>query len=461
MRSSISKSNLYWRLTQLGLTICVIGFSFPIYGISDIGGIKLTFWRLGFVLLGLAVLLSGTQFRSKTTLLSLSLAGAFIIIRLATYVFATAEGHTLQQLFWFVEGFFYLFAVTVLASKQPGMLYFYLRAVFFIGFISIGAMVLQYIALQFGLLLSLPLSTSSIGLTGAAVPWTYPLYGGGRIIGAFYEPNMSGSMCAFYVAAFAPFLLAKRQHKFTRTRWLAIALATALLALFASGSRQALAAAAISSLLIGGAALLRGGRTLRRALLWSVIATLGMSSILLLGLARSLETPFGEIQMNVLTRISLDAGGDATGGRLYWIREILQQMTPYSIIFGIGEGAGILTAHNAFLIVLNQNGITGLLLLCLFGLSLFLASARVVLTQPASLIFYAGLGSTCIVATWTGLIFINWAQLNQSLSFMYLAFPFVVLNAVQLKRAFHRQAVSDQLPKKQLHTSNHETWMFS
>lgn len=426
MRSTIRKLTLRRRLTQVGVVLCIIGFSFPIYGIPGLGSIKLTFWRLGFVFLALALLWTGVRLRSKLALLGLGVAVAFIILRSASFIFSSAEDRSLQQLYWFTEGIMFLVLVTMLASQQSWLLSFYLKAVFFIGLVSVGFMTVQYAALRAGALIELPFSDSPFGLTGETRPWTYPLYGGGRIIGGFYEPNMAGSMCAFYIAAFAPFILAKRNHSFARSSVIVVALLVAAIALFATGSRQAVVTVGISGLLIATVAMLRGGITLARLVVGASIVAIGFVALIGFGLFQPSTTPFGETQMNVLARFSLEVGGDVTGGRLYWIQEVLDSMTLYSIVFGVGEGSGILTAHNAFLIVLNQNGIAGILLLVAFSCGLLLAITKITFAQPRNMIFYTGLGAMCVVSTWIGLIFMNWAQLNQSLSFMYLALPFFV-----------------------------------
>jgi hypothetical protein len=431
----IRKSDLNRRFTKLAIIVCLVGFSFPIYGLPGFGGLKLTFWRLGLALLTVIVLFMGLRLQSKLALVSLGFGGAFIVIRLASYLFSIAEDRNVTQLVWFVEGFIYLSIVTILASHYAWVLNFYLKAVLSIGFVSIGLMALQYLLLQRGILLTLPFSDTAFGLSSSLRPWTYPLGGSGRILGAFYEPNMSGSMCAFYIATFAPFLLAPRHHSFIRRPlWIGVLLTITLVSLFATGSRQSLVAVAITGFLIGIVAMLRGGYTLQKAIFWLCLALIAFSAIIVVNLRQPLETPFGEAQMNILARITLDAGGDVTGGRLYWIQELIEGITPYIAIFGIGEGAGILTAHNAFLIVFNQNGVFGLLLLMLFASGLFFASVRLTLSQRPSLIFFSGIASICIVATWIGLIFMNWAQLNQSLSFMYLAIPFLVFTAAQQTR---------------------------
>jgi hypothetical protein len=435
MSLAINKAKLGSNITKLAIICSVFGFSFPIYGFPGLAGIKLTFWRLSLLILFLAIMLMGIKIRSRLALLGLGLGYALVFFRAATYVFSGTEDRSLQQLFWFSEGILFLTAITVLASYQSWLLQYYLKTVFVVGFASIGIMALQYVLLQTGVLFSLPFSDSIFGLTDSLRPWTYPLYGGGRIIGAFYEPNMAGSMAAFYIATFIPFLLARRVYSFTRPIWIAAALAVSAIALFATGSRQALVGVGITSMLVATIAVIRGGTILRTAIFWLLMTVpLAIGGVIFVLNEQPTETPFGETQMNLLNRIMLNAGGDITGGRLQAIQQLIESMTVYTVIFGVGEGAGYFGAHNAFLIVLNQNGFFGLLLLTLFALGLFLASLRLTIAQPLSVIFFTGIASTCIVANWIGFIFMNWAQLNQSLSFMYLAIPLLLFTAAQQTR---------------------------
>ena len=120
-------------------------------------------------------------------------------------------------------------------------------------------------------------------------------------------------------------------------------------------------------------------------------------------------------------------------------------------MFGAGAGTGIFSAHNAYLLTLYQSGI--LALLVLIGLSgmLVLASLHATLRQKDNPLFYTGVASICIAVTWVGLIFMNWAQLNQSVSYMYLAIPVLFLIAAReeqsrkLSRSIKKQATNSEL----------------
>lgn len=430
----VHKSTVLGQMAKLAILLCVIGYAFPIYGYPLAGSFKLTFWRAGLLLMAFVVVLVGARFRSQLSLIVLATAAAMIVMRVVSYYTSADPDRNLQQLLWFAEGALYLLGTTILVSKMPWLLHYYLRCVFVVGLLSIGIMALQYLALPVGILITLPLSTTFLGISPDLQPWTYPLYGGGRIIGAFYEPNMSGSMCAFFVAAFLPFLLTDRRSSPIRPFWLAAAIVITLIAMVGTGSRQSMVAAMLSAAIIFLAALLRGGKARKRVLILALVGVALLVVLALVGVFNSVETPFGEQQMNIFARFALDEGGDPTGGRLYYIQELLRNMTPYSFLFGMGEGAGIVTAHNAFLIVLNQNGVFTLLLLVTFSLLLLIGSAVLTIRQKAPFLYYLGVASTCIAATWIGLIAMNWAQLNQSLSFMYLVIPLMFFTAARLEQ---------------------------
>jgi len=415
---------IYIRFT---IILCMIGFAFPIYGYSLPGAFKLTLWRIGLPILLVVALFKG-RIKSRYTRYLFVLAAILAALRLISFVLSQAPDTTTHQLVWFAEGWLYLLALALLAGKYPSLLGFYLKYAFTIGLVSIGLMVVQFVALQFGQLITLPLSDSIFGISTVLRPWTYPLGGGGRIIGAFYEPNMSGSMSAFYLAAFAPFLLANKQGTVIRQFWIVIAVVITVVAMIGTGSRQSVITAGATVLLIAATALWKGKRALRRGTQWALAVAVLLALSVACGVFQKVTTPFGEIQQSIFVRF---AEGDITAGRLENIRLILNSMIAKTFLFGIGEGAGILSAHNAYLITLNQCGI--LALLALIGLSgvFVLASLHATLRQKDNPLFYTGVASICIAVTWVGLIFANWAQLNQSLSFLYLAIPVLFLIATR------------------------------
>ena len=94
------------------------------------------------------------------------------------------------------------------------------------------------------------------------------------------------------------------------------------------------------------------------------------------------------------------------------------------MFFGSGEGTGEWAAHNAFLIVLQEDGLWASLLLVALSALLIRHGLRVrrlvrrVDSQDARRLaavpFVLG-------AIWVPMIFFNWAQLNQSLGWAFIA----------------------------------------
>jgi hypothetical protein len=409
--------------------ICLVGLAFPIYGFPIAGAFKLTVFRIGLPLLLVAALSKGRRIKSHYARYLLVLASILAALTFISLAWSQFPNRGIQQLEWFAEGWLYLWALGLLSSKYPSLPRFYLKCTFAIGLVSIGFMAAQFIALQFHRLITLPLSDSIFGISTILRPWTYPLGGGGRILGAFYEPNMSGSMCAFYLAAFGPFLLANRQGAVIRRFWTVIAVIVAAVAMIGTGSRQSMVVTGATMLLIVAIALRRGGHVLRRGARQALaIVTFLLLVYMAFGGFQATTTPFGELEQNVFVRFA-ESAGFSTGGRWDAILLVLRALTPRIVLFGAGAGTADFTAHNAYLLTLYQSGILALLVLIGLSAVFILASLHATWRQKDNPLFYAGVASTCIAATWVGLIFMNWAQLNQSVSYMYLAIPLLFLTA--------------------------------
>lgn len=409
--------------------ICLVGLAFPIYGFPIVGAFKLTLFRIGLPLLLVAALSKGRRIKSRYTRYLLILALILAALTFISLAWSQFPDKGIQQLEWFAEGWLYLWALALLSSKYPSLLRFYLKCTFAIGLVSIGFMAAQFIALQFYRLITLPLSDSIFGISTILRPWTYPLGGGGRILGAFYEPNMSGSMCAFYLATFAPFLLANKQGAVIRRFWTVIAVIITVVAMIGTGSRQSMVVTGATMLLIVATALRKGGHVLWRGAR-QALAT--VASLLLVLVAfrgfQAITTPFGETEQNLFVRFA-GLAGDITSGRGGALLLVWNSLTPRIILFGTGAGTAIFGAHNAYLLTLYQSGILALLVLIGLSAVFILTSLHATSRQKDNPLFYAGVASTCIAVTWVGLIFMNWAQLNQSVSYMYLAIPLLFLTA--------------------------------
>ena len=114
--------------------------------------------------------------------------------------------------------------------------------------------------------------------------------------------------------------------------------------------------------------------------------------------------------------------GDIKGARYYNALNMLKTLSYKTLIIGEGEGEGWWSSHNAYLIVLYENGVWSLLSLIGAGILMFLNSfKKAVKSLNFPRIDHLALASVFIVISWFLMIGINWAQLNQSFPWIFLA----------------------------------------
>jgi hypothetical protein len=160
-------------------------------------------------------------------------------------------------------------------------------------------------------------------------------------------------------------------------------------------------------------------------------------------LTPDLELATGERLHTVFDRLADKETGKWTGSdmislRLGFIKEMIPYITFDTFFVGMGEGMTLVNPlgipgdaigaiHNAYLVTLFETGIIGLLIL--------LSMSFVLLYFPYKA-FRREMGESravniaifCISLTWVFLIFANWAQLNQSISYLYLALALLWLS---------------------------------
>lgn len=415
-------------LVRFAVFLSVLGFAFPIYGYSLPLGFKLTLWRVGLLLLLPITLSYGLKLRTRPALRILVLFMTLGLLRFVSLITTDDRQVGTEQLTWFTEGVLFLAAVTSLSSQLRRLPAYFLRTVFYISAMSTSVMALQLVMVYFGVLFTLPLSTSVVGFPEALRPWTYPLYGGGRILGAFMDPNMSGSMCAFFVAAFFPFLFVRSKARPLRRSVIAVSLLITCVALIGTGSRQSAVATVLTVAVTMFTFSLHNLRATRKILLGILVFSVLLVPAIFATLpSEAVTTPFGEVQESIFVRMT-QPGSDTAAVRLFWMEDILSSMDVSTFVFGIGEGRGVLTAHNAYVIMLNENGVMALGLLIVLSVLLLLETATRMLARGNDMAVGMGVASFCVSLTWIALIFINWAQLNQEVSYLYMAIPLLFLN---------------------------------
>lgn len=402
------------------LSICIFGLSFPIYGLH-VFGFKLTFFRFGLLLLLLlTILFYKIRYKNSTSRILFFLFVLLGFFRLLSLLSSSNIQGGIQQIEWFFEGIFFILVNIVLSSHFKNYSNLYLKLLFYVGFLSISLMSIQFLLFIFNKTFMLPFSTSLFGFEENEFrPWTYPLYGG-RVIGAFYEPNMAGSMCAFYLAAFIPFLFQKKMF-FVKPRDLFIVLFIAAIALISTGSKQGLIALIITLVIV---VFMASNKKKFVPLLVGIFIAIILSQIIsskyFIGNFISPETSLDRF---FLAR----QAGDITGGRIEFILNSISNIDTETLLAGIGEGMAEHTAHNAFLIVLIENGIFALITLIIICVILFIGPFK---KSPRFFYQYDNLkiSSVCISSTWIILILINWAQLNVNISYLFLVIPIIYLN---------------------------------
>ena len=435
-------------LIRAGIIACVIGFSFPIYGVP-VGFFKLTFWRAGLLVLVPLAILHKLRIKRRGAETLLLLFGILLVIRMVSLGWAEDYRAGLKQIAWFFEGGIFVLCMVAISTSFKTVPNMYIRTVAYIGFISIGIMALQWLMIPFGKLLELPLSTSAYGISQIELQriWTYPLYGGGRIIGGFWEPNMSGSMCAYYVATFLPFIVFKKTS-IGINRWFIIsAILVSLIACIGTGSKQSVLSIMLTVSVTLGVYFWRKLSLVKKVFIPALMIVIPLACLLSIYDMSGTMTPFGEVQENVFVRAERSVRhGDFTSGRSTMISRVLGKMDTMAVTIGHGEGSSGGGGHNAYLAVLYEGGVVALCILFVFSFVLVIKPARYIRRNMPEDIFSWAVASVCVALTWILLIFVNWAQLNQSISFQYLAVIFIFLNGVE--RGFYSKNL---FPNRTIH----------
>lgn len=407
---------------KLAILTCIAGVTFPIYGLP-LGPLKLTGFRLGLGLLFPLTALYGVKPKTRIAWKLLLIMGLFWLWRVAGLVLLSDQRSLgMKQLAWYFEGFCFVLALTCLSGRFSNLWNFFVRSLFWVGGASVLIIAVQSALLYLDIAWVLPLSTSRFGFSEAYRPWTYPFLGG-QVLGAFFEPNMAGSMCAFFVAMLLPGLITRRDDLGIGQKKLLLLITLAAVGSMATGSRQSMLAIAI----IAALNLWRSKGAPRAVVIagWLVLGVFGLR-VLDIQVREELTVMPETASYRMLRGI---AEGDVTGGRLRFMRIAVANLPRGAgLLFGTGEGTGIHATHNAFLIVLSENGFVGVGCLVWLLMLLFLFSLREAVTRPRHDRVMRGLSCLGVIVTWFCLITVNWAQLNQQLSFVFLAFPLLLAN---------------------------------
>ena len=399
----------------------ILGAFFPVYGIY-VGSSKLTLFRLG--VFPLLLTQAGSLFKYNKKLLYIIIV--FFIMRLFSLAWSDDIDNGIKQLFWFFEGSCLMFSANAALNRYSDYGKVFLNLTIAIGAVSISYILLQTIFyFGMGYKLFVPFTQNLPELAEGGQYWNYPIYGTGRIIGAFYDPNMAGSMCCYYFALLFPFATQKNKY----IKWLVIPLLLILIASIFTGSRQS----AVGIILCVIVYFLYFSKNRSKSFLYFVIIIAAIS-IFASQYFDSYSILFEDSE-NVFSRFERNSGGDTatdiSGGRFSYMEKVWKEYGFSNFFFGVGEGVTHGGGHNVFIAVFLENGIfTLLVFLWMLG--------RFVNSSFKSYIHYPlpiNNSSCLIIISWIFLMLVNWAQLNQSLSFVYLCFVFLSSSKIMRQRA--------------------------
>ncbi|NLF51099.1 MAG: hypothetical protein GX577_08175 [Leptolinea sp.] len=268
----------------------------------------------------------------------------------------------------------------------------------------------------------------------------YPIGPGWRVVGGFLESNVAGS----FIAMMSVFGIALSSAG--KSRWAInggrIIFVLSLVALWGNGSRQALFYVPIG---IGVCLLAQLLYRQRMSRFFLVIVIVFIASWLYshylvspdYSLTEAVEDS-GELGSR-LARALEGEGLLALGGRKFACEDLISSLGWNNLLLGFGEGYGhdvgvglgmLVSCHNAYLIVLLENGALAFLLLCFISIEMFIGTCRI----PTSL--FPGFSSEIElyrivlpgwVVIWICSIFVNWTQMNMAACWPFLAVAIAVI----------------------------------
>lgn len=408
-------------LTHLAVLLICWGVAFPVYGIPTPAG-KITGLRAGLFLLMMVPGAWSNQLlnvvRNRFALMAVLIA----LIRMMSLLISSDRKSGIVQLEWFSEGLMTVILLLACALNNPALIAFLAKWLLVSGAMSLTFAGLQCVQLLRGAaVFALPLSTSIWGIIDTT-GW-YPMGVDNRLIGAFQEPNQMASYSVYVATICLATLLRVNQGK-----WRAGLLFTFTLCaivLWFTGSRQGLLTFAAIFLVYCAYHYRTTGVRLPIMVVFGLFLGSGVigTSILYYSTG-AINTAEAEAHLVVRTTKEMDSG-EIGGGRLQYSVKLIQSLGAETFLLGIGEGSGEWTAHNAYLITLQEAGLLAAMLLLMLTVGLLLknqAMLRRAIRRRTPLAFPT-IGALMSLV-WVMLISMNWAQLNQNQIWPFLVFVF-------------------------------------
>jgi hypothetical protein len=444
------------KLIRWGIIFIIIGVIFPIYGTPAgfLGLPRITFFRLGLLIL----ILSLYMYRiSIFPVLIKQKPVAFLcllfIFRLMSLVLTSDINfiNGVTQIWWYSQGLLCLVSILALQRHWPQLKRYLYSKIFLFGTIASIFSFYQFIQLVTLKNVShLPFAMTKFGLVDGLYESWYPLGPGGRIVGSFFDPNMTGTFLVLFLCLLLPNVSFKSGKKFPL--YLLI-MSITIIAMVGTGSRQALA---ISALII----FIYIFVTIARKYDWTLKAPARIIFILI-GLyfgysffnfmMSSREESFifqGGNRVNAISRLKDDlqngllaisiaeaAGPKMLGTRYTSSQIMLSELSYKTLVLGEGEGEGYWSAHNAWIIVIYENGVWAVMFLFFAGYLMFIKAFKNARRFSKQKIFDPQvIAGPLIVISWLLMLTINWAQLNQSFPWIFLALVTMPPRLVPLQR---------------------------
>ncbi len=421
-------------LLSLAVFLISCALAFSIYGSPPIPQVgRLTFMRCGTGLLLLTLPLYANRVQPLFSRAVVGIFIGFLCLRWMSYIISPGKDWGTSQILWFTENITSFLLLSAACREYPKLFVLFVRCVTGAMVVSAAIMVFQYTELTVrGFVTPLPLSTSSFGVDEFTNGGWYPTGADNRIIGTFQDPNLAGSVLIMWMTILSFYVLRARGRHRT---WAFAALALGLLAVLATGSRQAMVALVIAGLWL----LWKKAKAGQWISVVMALAVAALAAFFVFSqVKQALQGSSGDEGPALIQRIAKAATSeeDQTGGRVRMMQELISGLNASSLALGKGEGTGYWSAHNAWLIVLEENGIWAVFLLLGGSITFIVYSNRFANPPPVAphlarvnpllspMVLAAREAAPVLVGLWVFFITVNWAQLNQNACWIFLTLAF-------------------------------------
>lgn len=444
-----ARTNQFPKLIQWGISFTILGVLFPIYGTPAhfMGLPRITIFRFGLILLGAGIFYYRVSLISVIRQKPVIFLFFLFFLRLFSLIILTPSEtfrDAVVQLSWYFQGVLCLVFLLAVVRRWFGTISFIYKKTIFFGVIAASCTAFQYFVYYiFNIRFALPLSMTSLGIEGGLYGggW-YPLGPGGRILGPYFDPNMTGSVMAFLFCIMLPYISLRPTMKECKY---VLFISLAVLGVVVSGSRQSLVITLAVTLL--HVLILSGSKQWSLRLPYRMFVIVATSALLIYSyvyiMSLSLKVAQRGYEGGSVYRLKqgLQHGG-MTETRFDSAKQMLTSLGTDIWILGHGEGTGWWSSHNAYVITLYETGVWALIILCLAILLMFTKALKNVNNsikrKENDTLARAG---PLIVVSWALMLLMNWAQLNQAFSWIFLTIAIMPI----IKRAGSNRAVETTL----------------